>query len=157
MTNALLKAFEEVPDPREKMASKKAKEKYSNSRSPMMSRKKKNQMTRSLDDLISSVDRDDEIDCAAAAAAVTADGAEWPEIPSVRKMAPAIMCILPPLSADFVCSVLLSLGATPLLTDGLLEAARARSYIPTAEAKQYAALRGANSLESASFNRIMSQ
>ena len=97
------------------MASKKEKEKYSigNSRSPMMFKKKKNKgkMSRSLDDLISSVDHEDG----------AADGAVWPELASVRKMAPVVMCILPAHSADFVCSALLSLGATPLLTEGTCE------------------------------------
>ena len=97
------------------MASNK-KEKYSigNSRSPMMFRKKKNKkenLSRSLDDLISSVDHDDS----------DVGGAQWPEIASVKKMSPVVMCILPPCSADFVCSSLLSLGATPILTEGMCE------------------------------------
>lgn len=97
------------------MASNK-KEKYSigNSRSPMMFRKKKNKkekLSRSLDDLISSVDHDDS----------DVGGAQWPEIASVKKMSPVVMCILPPCSADFVCSSLLSLGATPILTEGACE------------------------------------
>ena len=90
------------------------KEKYSigNSRSPMMFRKKKKskeKLSRSLDDLIgSSLDMEDG----------SVEGADWPELASVKKMSPVVMCILPPFSADFVCSALLSLGATPLLTDG---------------------------------------
>ena len=97
------------------MASKKDKYSLGNSRSPMMFRKKKaksentpENMGRSLDDLISSVDQDDG----------DLEGAEWPEVASVKKMSPVVMCILPPVSADFVSSALLSLGATPLLTDG---------------------------------------
>ena len=93
------------------MASKKEKYSLGNSRSPMMFRKKKEneeKLSRSLDDLIASVDHDDG----------DVGGAEWPELASVRKMSPVVMCILPPCSADFVCSALLSLGATPLLTEG---------------------------------------
>ena len=93
------------------MASKKEKYSLGNSRSPMMFRKKKEnkeKLSRSLDDLISSVDNDDG----------DVGGAEWPELASVRKMSPVVMCILPPCSADFVSSALLSLGATPLLTEG---------------------------------------
>lgn len=84
-----------------------------NSRSPMLFRKKKNKakdMSRSLDDLMSSsFDKDN--------GGLTASGVEWPELASVKKVGPVIMCILPPFSADFVCSALLSLGATPLITD----------------------------------------
>ena len=91
------------------MASKKEKYSIGNSRSPMIFRKKKDKdRSRSLDDLISSVDHDD--GCPA--------GAEWPELASVKRMAPVVMCLLPAFSADFVCSALLSLGATPLVTDG---------------------------------------
>ena len=66
-------------------------------------------MSRSLDDLISSLDHDD--------APAAMSEAEWPELASVRRVGPVVMCILPAFSADFVCSALLSVGATPLITD----------------------------------------
>ena len=97
------------------MASGGKSDKYSigNSRSPMMFRKRKDKdknLCRSLDNLlISSFDKDEE----AASCPV-----EWPELASVRKVGPVVMCILPPFSADLVCSALLSVGATPLVTAG---------------------------------------
>ena len=75
----------------------------------MMFRKKKDKkVTRSLDDLISSIDKEDSEEIGAV---------EWPELASVKKVGPVVMCLLPPFSADFVCSALLSVGATPLITD----------------------------------------
>lgn len=95
------------------MASEGNHDKYSigNSRSPMMFRKRKDKnLCRSLDNLlVSSFDKDEE---------PTASGVEWPELGSVRKVGPVVMCILPPHSADFVCSALFSVGATPLVTEG---------------------------------------
>ena len=89
------------------------KKKYSlgNSASPMIFRKKKpkdKKLTRSLDDLISSVDKEDSEEVGVV---------EWPELASVKKVGPVVMCLVPPFSADFVCSALLSVGATPLITD----------------------------------------
>ena len=77
----------------------------------MMFRKKKKEkkLTRSLDDILSSVDKED-LD-------VMEENIEWPELACVKKVSPVVMCLLPPFSADFVCSALMSVGATPLMTD----------------------------------------
>ena len=95
---------------KKKEESKKDKYSLGNSRSPMMFRKRKDKkLSRSLDDLlVSSFDNDEP----------AAGDVQWPEIASVKKVGPVVMCILPPFSADFVCSALHSLGATPLVTDG---------------------------------------
>lgn len=44
----------------------------------------------------------------------------WAEIPLVKSMSPVVVCVLPPMSMDFVCSALLAMGAIPLITDGEL-------------------------------------
>lgn len=105
--------------------------KYSlgNSRLPMMFRKgkkskkksgEKEQLSRSLDDLISIGDDDD-------GGEEISSEIEWPELASVKKVGPVVMCILPPFSMDFVCSALFSAGATPLITDSKLQSISLRS------------------------------
>ena len=96
------------------MASKDSK-KYSlgNSHLPMMFRRSRfkkgeGQVSRSLENLVS----------AGRGQAKAKNGDEWEEVVSVRTVAPVVMCVLPPAAQDFVCSALLAVGATPLLTDG---------------------------------------
>lgn len=74
---------------------------------------KEQQLSRSLDDLLhkNEVSQGDEIP----------SDVEWPELASVKKVSPVVMCILPSFSMDFVCSALLSVGATPLITDSKWE------------------------------------
>lgn len=43
---------------------------------------------------------------------------EWSEISLVKSMAPVVTCVLPTLSMDMVCSALVAVGATPLITEG---------------------------------------
>ena len=43
---------------------------------------------------------------------------EWDEIPLVKSTSPVVMCVLPAIATDFVCSVLLAVGASPLVTEG---------------------------------------
>lgn len=75
-------------------------------------RGEKEQLSRSLDDLLcrSEDDQCDDI-----------TRVEWPELASVKRVNPVVMCILPSFSMDFVCSALLSVGATPLITDSKWE------------------------------------
>lgn len=102
-------------------------QKYSlgNSLSPMMFRKGKNkeskepkerkERSRSLDDILSA-DFGEKVKRKPAKG--KSEEGVWEEVDSVSTVAPVVMCILPPLSADFVSSALLAVGATPLLTDG---------------------------------------
>lgn len=55
------------------------------------------------------------------AAQLRADQPKWTELPLVKSISPVVVCILPALSMDFVCSALLAVGATPLITEGELE------------------------------------
>lgn len=75
---------------------------------------KEQQLSRSLDDLLYDKNKDGHGD------EITSE-VEWPELASVKKVSPVVMCILPPFSMDFVCSALLSVGATPLITDSKWE------------------------------------
>lgn len=43
---------------------------------------------------------------------------DYSDIALVKSVAPVVACLLPPISMDFVCSALLAVGATPLITDG---------------------------------------
>ena len=86
-----------------------------NSLSPMMFRRKhkkdqeeKEQLSRSLDNLLSI--EDDRVG--------VLSKESWPEVASLKRAAPVVMCLLPPFSTDLVCSALLSAGAMPLVTDG---------------------------------------
>ena len=104
-------------------------QKYSlgNSLSPMMFRRGKNKgskgsketegrkdRSRSLDDILAA---DFEKVKSKSGKGKCEEGA-WEEVASVSAVAPVVMCILPPLSADFVSSAVMAVGATPLLTDG---------------------------------------
>lgn len=105
-------------------------QKYSlgNSLSPMMFRKGKNKgskgnkeiegrkdRSRSLDDILAA---DFEKIKSKSGKGKCEEGTAWEEVASVSTVAPVVMCILPPLSADFVSSAVMAVGATPLLTDG---------------------------------------
>ena len=46
------------------------------------------------------------------------DVASWKELDLVKSTSPVIACILPGMSMDFVCSALMAVGATPLITEG---------------------------------------
>lgn len=48
---------------------------------------------------------------------VTVLRAQWREVSQVKTLSPVVTCILPHLSRDFVCSALLAMGATPLITE----------------------------------------
>lgn len=75
---------------------------------------KEQQLSRSLDDLLRGKNEDGRGD------EISSSEVEWPELASVKKVSPVVMCILPSFSMDFVCSALLSVGATPLITDSKL-------------------------------------
>ena len=54
------------------------------------------------------------------AAQLHAEQPQWKELPLVKSLSPVVVCILPALSMDFVCSALLAVGAMPLITEGEL-------------------------------------
>ena len=53
-----------------------------------------------------------------AATQMRAEQPQWKELPLVKSTSPVVVCILPALSMDLVCSALLAVGATPLITEG---------------------------------------
>lgn len=101
-----------------------------NSLSPMMFRKANGAGTyhernrsRSLEDVL-DVDDDDASNldrCSRKGSlmpSMNMERPEWSEIAMVKSMAPVVTCVLPALSMDMVCSALLAVGATPLITEG---------------------------------------
>lgn len=100
-----------------------------NSLSPMMFRKANGAGTRhernrsrSLEDLL---DEDDDVSSldkyprkGTWMPSMNMERPEWSEISMVKSMAPVVTCVLPALSMDMVCSALLAVGATPLITEG---------------------------------------
>ena len=46
---------------------------------------------------------------------------EWQQLSLLKIAGPCVTCLLPHISEDFVCSALLAIGATPLMTEGTLQ------------------------------------
>jgi len=100
-----------------------------NSLSPMMFRKSKvknggtaneRKRSRSLENILdeSVVANGGRSRRGTALPAMNTERSEWSEIPLVKSTAPVVTCLLPALSMDMVCSALLAVGATPLITEG---------------------------------------
>lgn len=100
-----------------------------NSLSPMMFRKSKDKKkernrSRSLENIM-DVDPEGRhgrhtraVSLAPGQPAMNVERPLWNELSLVKGTSPVVTCVLPPIARDFVCSALLSMGATPLIVEG---------------------------------------